>query len=366
MSETPSNNRIQCPGCGASLVVSQQNPSPYIRCGVCDVLFELRSDTGSATKPKVVDGDKKTEERSPRTSRNSSPYGNTRNQNVRGDGNRSREVVRITEDRPRQKQSGLATFFLIVAGLGVLFYFALSKSVSIPPKRSQHSVTYLVDQHGRPLDVNVGFAPRHEISLNAGTSNKIDRFTTAISLDGRNWTRSEINSMHQLRELKEISYTGVKIQPKDLDVIHTAPLIRLNLSRSNWKRGQLVFNANSFPMLLRLDLSYSSVQGFALSTIRGCRHLTHLNLRGTAIEDSDLKSLERHKSLTHLDLCETKVTYQAIRKLDLNKLESLKVSPGTLTTSQQTRLSDRHPNLDILVVPKMDGPVEFQGQHRDR
>lgn len=360
MSDSPTPNRIQCPGCNARLVVPSQNVSPYIRCGVCQVLIEYRVDNPglekSTQEKSLQESDwaySAAENESRKTVRHvvdSSPYENSPEV----------DILRVSGGNRNQQSSGPVALAMILLAVGFLLFIGYLNTATIPkpqPIRTSFRIDpkvdlqkYLDDYRKRRSN-NV---PSIEINLNGQSPKSFDANTTKVTLDGKNFTGTQISELARLPRLTRIGYSNVQIQPEDLHLLRRKNLTELDLSHSKWKRGQLLFNGDYYPNLQKLDLSFSSVGGFEISGLNDCRLLTSLNLRGTSISDNDLDAIRSHPSLESLDLTNTDITFEGLKRLRCRNLNFLLLAEGLLSTDELESIREHFNGCSVLVVSNVD------------
>ena len=372
MSNSSSTGRLHCPACSARLAVPPGNKSPYIRCGVCNTLFETEVEPSEISEhrqpyPAKSDDEILTISDSVEPTSITRP---ARPNHPEMDWTQSRQPV-----MGMRWTTGSVAIVAIIF-FGFVIFSLLSWADSSHPRTRTRGYSYrssshpiavpkqsvrAIDREFKRWNSTSSDFPKFELDLNAlELSGKKDSAFLAnpdvdsIKLDGRNFTNVEISRISRLKKLRKLQYRNVTIQNRDLRILNSQQLFELDLSHSKWNPGQLYFGSKSFPYLTKLNLSYSNVQKFSLINICNCPKLTHLNLRGTDIDNESLSLLATHQTLEELDLCETKVNFVSLKRLRIPNLKLLKVTAGVLTTEQREKISQHHRGARILVLNSPD------------
>lgn len=350
--------KLKCPQCSTRLVVNSGNRSPYLRCSICNALFEFHFNAGPHASEAVNANKSIIPSKIPETRSDEatpSPYvADPREQSdTRQPNQSSNEIYPIgfdSTDSSRGK-SKLAIVLLILFGLFIVGF--VSSNINSKPFAGR---TYRIERDFDSYEEYLRLQADEllhsvEVNLNGESPDVWNSKTTAVTVNGRNLTDVERIAILGLPNLKKLAYTNANLLPADIPVLQRETLRNLDLSDSDWKSGSLIFNSSYYPELRVLNLSNTNVNSFALSKIKSCNWLADLDLRGTEIGDSDLNVLNNHPSIAVLDLCNTKVTKVGIMNLQLPELKRLLVSENVFNSAQRQRFERVNPQVHLFVVP---------------
>lgn len=374
MSVTDSTGRLHCPKCNARLAIPAHNRSPYIRCGVCHVLFQTE------VEPSEI-----MEDRTPYPSAAPGPKGlGSSPQNLTGQHGTGQHGIghapqtaaeRRMASRPQRPSpeydwsrpirppgtSCCSTGKLALVALcffGFLIFSLISwvdSSSSSHRRRSSSSFrtksTTSQTSARRKVDSwKKGSYPKKEINLSeAGQVGKIKQGVDSIIVEERNLTPKELQRLHRTQTIRKIKYSNVTLTSGDLAWIDNKLLYELDLSHSKWPTNQVQISAVNFPYLIKLDLSDSSATDQTIWRLHRCRYLEEVNMRNTGVTDESIRFLLLHNNLKKLDVCKTQVTGESLVTLRNPSLEVLKVSPGVLDSKQRERIRTNNPQIRIII-----------------
>lgn len=193
----------------------------------------------------------------------------------------------------------------------------------------------------------------------AETLSQMPRLTELLWTDAVT-SDDALESVAKLKELKKVRLSGLQTTPQTAAILASFPaLVDLDLS------GSTVTDADMTPIysaqkLTKLNLYQTQISDAGVENLRGIvrslfpsnalpTRLVSLNLDATRVTDAGVETLSIFPALTFLHLGRTAITDAAVESLaKLTKLEKLHVTRTGVTDSGVARLREELPQCEIV------------------